>query len=610
MIINPIAGMIALVGLGLQAGEVDALAVSRNIQARHTPFGALIDPVFTAPESEEITSYTRCGDSALWTGHYLAAESFRYKVTGSAEALDNIRRTFAALKGLVDVTGDNLLARCMVLKDSPYAASIRNEEAAHGIYTNAEWIWVGNTSRDQYSGVIFGLGVAYDMVNDAALKASISELVTRLVDYLRGHNWSVVMPDGETSTVFLARPDQMLTFLQVARHVNPDRFSTTYDIQRVLLANAMIAPLAVDVAGDESYFKFNLDYINLYSLIRLESSSFSGVYEKGYDILRNHTSGHQNAFFNVIDLALNGPNPQRDNETLHLLEGWLLRQKRDRIVVLNDRVAVCGDYACNPIPIELRTPTDFIWQRNPFQLAGGLYGTIEGAGVDYILPYWMARHYGLQAAFEVQSAASANITASAPESIATIRGANVSGDITVTCTDAAGTSRDARLIDASLSQIDIIIPSATAPGVATLTISGGGTLVAAPARIWTVVPALFTADGSGNGVAFGTVTRGGSSVPVYQCDGSGCYFVPIELVEPVLLTLHATGLRNRGSLDSIVVTINGVRVPVQDVVSKEGGPGMELVIVELAPGWRGTGEASIVVTVDEQKSNAVSVYFS
>ena len=57
----------------------------------------------------------------------------------------------------------------------------------------------------------------------------------------------------------------------------------------------------------------------------------------------------------------------------------------------------CGadDVACAPIPIEQRVTTDFIWQRSPFQLVGGGAGLIEGAGIDYILPYWMARYYGV-----------------------------------------------------------------------------------------------------------------------------------------------------------------------------------------------------------------------
>ena len=106
----------------------------------------------------------------------------------------------------MDVTGTNLLARCLVPIDSPYAAGIRSEEASNGIYTNssAGWIWVGNTSHDQYCGVQCGPADAYDMVPDPVIRSSISDLVTRLVDFLSGHLWSVVMPDGRISTSFLS----------------------------------------------------------------------------------------------------------------------------------------------------------------------------------------------------------------------------------------------------------------------------------------------------------------------------------------------------------------------------------------------------------------------
>jgi hypothetical protein len=138
------------------------------------PFGAVLDPIFSLTESDQIVGYTRCGDSALWTGHYLAAEAFRYKVTQAPDALNNVKTAIAALKGLADVTGTNLLARCMVAANSPYAADISSEEAANGIHTNssAEWIWVGNTSRDEYSGALFGVAVAYDMVADPEIRSS------------------------------------------------------------------------------------------------------------------------------------------------------------------------------------------------------------------------------------------------------------------------------------------------------------------------------------------------------------------------------------------------------------------------------------------------------
>src|ERR1051326_56838 len=90
-----------------RAAEPDAIAIDSILQFRHQPFGTILDPIFTAPDSEEIANYTRCGDSALWTGHYLAAEAFRYKVTRAPDALANVKAAIAGIKGLVDVTGNN-----------------------------------------------------------------------------------------------------------------------------------------------------------------------------------------------------------------------------------------------------------------------------------------------------------------------------------------------------------------------------------------------------------------------------------------------------------------------------------------------------------------------
>jgi hypothetical protein len=53
--------------------ESDALAILATIQARHLPYGTILDPIFAGSDSNQIIDYTRCGDSAIWTGHYLAA---------------------------------------------------------------------------------------------------------------------------------------------------------------------------------------------------------------------------------------------------------------------------------------------------------------------------------------------------------------------------------------------------------------------------------------------------------------------------------------------------------------------------------------------------------
>lgn len=384
------------------AAEADALAISRDIRARHLPFSTILDPIFAGPGSNTIAYYTRCGDSALWTGVYMTAEAYRYAVTRDGDALENVLEALRGLRLLAEISGTGVLARCAVPVDSPFAPGIVSEEASNGVrignYNGRQYYWIGNTSRDQYSGVFFGLATTWDLIDEVHVRGDIGYILNRLLDFLDRQNWQVRMPDGSISTVFDVRPDQQLTLLQIGRHINANWFASTYTTQANFKFLLVSTPIAVDVADTHSsYFKFNLAALNLFSLIRLENNSLRrSAYRDAYDLFRNAVRNHGNAHFNMIDHALRGPDPQRDAETVDLLERWLKRSRRDFMVDLRGRVPACGDNrACDPIPVEERVPTDFLWQRSPFQLWGGGDGFIESAGIDYILPYWMARYYGV-----------------------------------------------------------------------------------------------------------------------------------------------------------------------------------------------------------------------
>ena len=219
------------------------------------------------------------------------------------------------------------------------------------------------------------------------------------MNYLLRRGWNVVMPDGSISTSFAHRPDQILSFLQMARRIDPQTFGSTYSWYRFTYASSVGLPIAYDNVDDHNhYFKFNLNYINLYNLVRLEedSSFFKRSYMDAYNSLRSTTQSHGNPHFNMIDRALKGPNSARDAETASLLQLWLERPRRDYWSDLRGIFPSCGDdRACYPIPVNYRVNTDFLWQRSPFLLYGGSWGTIETSGIDYILPYWMARSFGL-----------------------------------------------------------------------------------------------------------------------------------------------------------------------------------------------------------------------
>ena len=51
--------------------------------------------------------------------------------------------------------------------------------------------------------------------------------------------------------------------------------------------------------------------------------------------------------------------------------------------------------SCDPLPDPLASPTNFLGKSARSNLDDGGSGLIEGGGIDYILPYWMARYYGV-----------------------------------------------------------------------------------------------------------------------------------------------------------------------------------------------------------------------
>ncbi|MDX6668378.1 MAG: hypothetical protein QOK04_1758 [Solirubrobacteraceae bacterium] len=84
---------------GQQALDIENRIVS------HVPFGAVLSidaPIKAAKKS----SYGLEADSSIWTGHYLAAESFRYATTGTPAALARVKDTVGGIKQLFDVTQD------------------------------------------------------------------------------------------------------------------------------------------------------------------------------------------------------------------------------------------------------------------------------------------------------------------------------------------------------------------------------------------------------------------------------------------------------------------------------------------------------------------------
>jgi uncharacterized protein (TIGR03437 family) len=76
---------------------------------------------------------------------------------------------------------------------------------------------------------------------------------------------------------------------------------------------------------------------------------------------------------------------------------------------------------------------------------------------------------------------------------------------------------------------------------------------------------------------------------------------------PVYLSLYGTGIRNRSSLSNVSVTINNIGVPVLYAGPQVQFDGLDQVNVLLSLNLRGSGESNVVLKVDGQTANIVTV---
>ena len=226
--------------------------------------------------------------------------------------------------------------------------------------------------------------------------------------------------------------------------------------------------------------------------------------------------------------------------------------------------------------------------------------TVNSANGSYSLaPGAIAAAYGANLASTTASAPSATITTSL-------------GGVTVTMTDSNGNAAAAPLYYVSPSQVNFVIPSGLAGGVATVAVANNGSTVASgQALIYSVAPSLFTADGSGSGFTAAIAVY----PPAYtqfsyiaQCQltpapagGVVCTGNPINLTNgPVYLSLFGTGIRNSSAVS---VAIGNVSAPVSYSGPQGTYSGLDQINVRIPAILKGRGRLSVVVTVNGQASN-------
>ena len=308
-------------------------------------------------------------------------------------------------------------------------------------------------SRDTYAGLVFGLLTAFDMVgpDESALRAQIRDDVLAMADFLVKYGWNFPRPngyvgtrndeDGFISPLMLHVPMARLNIANAARQV-ADAAGSAADRQKwdavwaeELASQGPILGSSLEVNSaqpNEGYFKFNLDHLNGFNLLRTLKGSERDVMLRGFAAMDKTTRDDINAHFEAITYAVTGDVGRRDAAVTHLGE-WLTYRSATGDGQPIHNSARCGsEFACvpkdqddlavdqvpggsvtwypgapdapplsnasglraaRPLPVAVRPPADFLWQQPPTALDGQQSPSWREPGIDFLTPYWMLRYY-------------------------------------------------------------------------------------------------------------------------------------------------------------------------------------------------------------------------
>lgn len=241
--------------------------------------------------------------------------------------------------------------------------------------------------------------------------------------------------DGVLSPLFVYVPSARLNMTAVARHAarivgtteENLRWDAVWAEEWATQGPVLAGSMEVDaLEPNNGYYKYNLNHLTMFNLSRLVTEPvLRDEVLRAFGVMDHTTGDDMNAHFETLTHAVTGELPRFDAAVEHL-RMWRGYRARIETGVAVDNASRCGtEIECVPedqldmvftlptgettvvtkpgtatrlrarraLPPDLRTPTDFLWQRPPTQLNGQEGATHEAPGIDYLTPYWILRYY-------------------------------------------------------------------------------------------------------------------------------------------------------------------------------------------------------------------------
>jgi hypothetical protein len=401
----------------------------------HQPdYGGTVEAIFTDDTLTEPFFYEGWGDSTFHTALYMGSQAFRYYVTGEAEAKANAIKMVNVLSTHLHITGtQGYLARYWAPQTSliyqvygmgqPFDQWCNGHWMCHAVDSGpyAGDFWWGETSNDHYSGYFFGMVAAYDHIDDEGTRAIIREDVTDILYAFLDNHWFIITDDGTASGVAgKVWPYQSLTWLLAGYHITGD--DRIKQALQVFLKDEN--HYRVNLMRNNSFFQYyqyfgnNLLHLNWYVILRLGQAYFSPADFSFYrtffnESVHTYTRLSHNPWYNSVFMSQGGwageisfDDPYY-GQLVNDLEDFRNAPNRtyflpkrtgypiDPVSKIFARLGITGEMSTVPLPIREQCSTDFLWQRNPYELetCGAPLPQHVQPGVDYLLAYWIATYH-------------------------------------------------------------------------------------------------------------------------------------------------------------------------------------------------------------------------
>jgi len=407
-----VAALALLAGISMAApvhADDEALTTALDLEHKidyHMIWGQVV-PVRLNPGGTVANAYA-WGDSGLWTGTYLAAESFRYAVAKhdgdtaqQDEAKARIDTMVAKFHLLTNIAKDwhttlapstdpnspsfgggviqgepGMLMRACAPTDAGPERDIEPNKRVFGPFTwddGKQYVCETAPSRDTYAGVTFGLLTAFDLVagDDPAMQALIRDDIITLTNFLVKYGWNYPRPHGNISAppfghdfdnfvspLFVYVPLARLNMAMAARHVadvagtdqQRTQWNAVWNEELASQGPLLAASMEVDASDPNAgYYKFNLHHLTGYTTTRLATDpATSFLFRQALGVMDRTTGDDVNAHFEAITWALTGEQRRLDDAQLHLRQ-WRDYRARTELGGVTDNRSRCGvDIECVP----------------------------------------------------------------------------------------------------------------------------------------------------------------------------------------------------------------------------------------------------------------------